>query len=920
MQTRANPLPGDPLVKAPWETRDVRIRLPRAAGLLLLCALVALGGCRTQRIVRHPELEPLPRPTTLDEALEGAVAGELPGADADFPLVDTLDGDEDLFFDQDGAPDDAPGDYSPDRGARVPLTPLEGNWQRSTEVRIEPGVYRGDDRFERVARKFPRQVQLALMELASRSGIGFAEGPKPIVILAPLRNEQRGSVVRTDVLQGRRRARITVNIEPLAGGLDNAQDATTRALATGIFELVRLRHRGTPAWLGPLAASLALGPVAPQVGRLHRQYRFMSSPVLPVSREGSAYAVGTALAIRCLLQDRGLEEALPRLLAFALEGDDAEEMLSRMLREPDGMWIGSARQALVRRFETHDPQPWVLLVRAEEALATTGREGLEAILPAKLPDAVAGQIKLLRARAAAAEGDFAGAREALGTIGSADLLSLRDPAEAVALHVEVESTGSGDPARARYWVRRLDLDHPKSDARTRLRRENPLLGFEEDPVAWLAMMRRRVRRHGAGHLDHDTLRRMLRVAVIDHRPGGARALLELLGQRAAAPELQRVITLLDEAESQPSAAARAAQVGRVRRWIEAPSPESERAVDDGGVLAFEALQAELPPVDSALRRRIARRLTALGGPARASRVLAQGWAANPALIGSDLEQLAARSEASALRTALTELAPAYLTEQQSHAAWLRLSYRIKDGFLAAHPDILRRTRHADFSIRLDALGQVADSGQATPGLVGALTVDPVVAVRRRAVEIAGRLRFLALAREALEDPASTVREAALVGVAGNAKKAEATGLLLDVLQKDRASAVRLSAGRALAELAPRQRRVLAALVATQLDRSPRVRDAMSGVLQELPTGPLASAITDAVRSEARAATPRTPYVARLVLIFQRAAGIDLRHEPRPTKVQIEALADQMRTWVRRRQQEHAEVVARGEVPGGPKDR
>ena len=75
-------------------------------------------------------------------------------------------------------------------------------------------MYKGDDRFERVARTFPRQVRQALVELARRAGIGFAPGPRPIVILAPLRNETRPAVVRTDVVEGRRRARITINAEP----------------------------------------------------------------------------------------------------------------------------------------------------------------------------------------------------------------------------------------------------------------------------------------------------------------------------------------------------------------------------------------------------------------------------------------------------------------------------------------------------------------------------------------------------------------------------------------------------------------------------------------------------------------------------------------------------------------------------------
>ena len=915
MRTGANTRPGDPLVKASWETRGVRSRVSRSALLLILGSAVWLTGCRTQRIVRTPELDPLPRPASLEEALEGAIAVEDAASDTEDAIVDPLEGDEELFFDRGGQPT-APADDAP----QVPLTPLQGNWQQRTDVRIEPGVYKGDDRFRRVARAFPRQVRLALMELANRAGIGFAPGAKPIVTLAPLRNEQRPAVVRTDVVSGRRRARITINVEPLAGGLSNPQDATTRALAAGIFELVRLRHRGTPAWLGPLAASLALGPIAPQIERLHRQYRFMPSPVLPVSNEGNAFGEGTALAIRCLLQDRDLEEALPRLLAFALEGDDAEEMLSRLVREPEGMWIGVAREALVRRFETHDPQPWVLLVRAEEALATTGRAGLEAILPAKLPAAVSGELKLLRARAALAEGDYEGARGLLTTIGSEDLPSLRDPAEAVALHVEVESAAGGDPARARYWVRRLDLDHPRCEARLRLRRENPLLGFEEDPIAWFHMMRRRIRRHGAAHLDYDTIRRILRVAILDHRPGGARALLERLGSRADAPELGQVVALLDEAETNPSAAARAAQVSRVQQWIADPTPAREREVDDGGVLAFEALQGELPPVDSRLRRRIAQRLTALRGPARAVRVLAMGWAQNPALIGSDLEQLAARSDAPALRAALNELAPAYLTEEQAHAAWLRLSYALESAFLASQPDLLRRARHPDFGVRLEALGEVSDSGKATPELVGAMTIDPVVAVRRRAVEIAGRMRFGALTREALDDPAPSVREAAVIGLAMTGKPSEVTPTLLRIQQDDSASAVRLAASRALAELAPRQRRVLAALVATQLDRSQRVRDAMSGVLQELPKGPLAFAIHDAVQAEAAATTPRAPYVARLVLIFQRAAGIDLRHEPQPTREQIDALADRMLSWARRRQQEQAELAARGGGALGPEDR
>ncbi|MDJ0973723.1 MAG: hypothetical protein QNJ98_04630, partial [Planctomycetota bacterium] len=630
---------------SPW----ISPRLCVLAGVLALG--VALGACRAPRIV------------------------------AGGPPVDTVPSAEDLS-------------PPPDEVRVAPRTlPVAGN----AVAIVEPGVYRADARFAALADGWSSHVAEAITLLDNRTGLDFQEGPPVRVVLVPLRDERVPHRIATRVARGRRQAIVRVNAEPIIAGIVRADTALVRALADAVYELVSLRHEPVPPWLVAFAGSVAAGDLELQLARVHRASILDADarPRVDPDREDAAFTTGLALLV--LLQERALMDRAPDVLEFARQGEDPAWMLTRVLREPDASWIGPARNAFQARLRERDDAPYVRLRDAEQAWRETGRGGLEAALEPPVADAIAGEARVLRMRAAMEEGDWRAAAKLASGFTAAQEAGLRDPAALLALRAEIESRPGGDGDLAREWLRRLALDFPQSEARVALRDRFPLLGSGEDPLGWLTEVRRYIERRGTDELDLPTLSRILRILLMDHRSGAAARLVDQLGVRAEAPELETVVALVNEAEQEPTPAAIAASQRRLQAWLATPSPEGRTEVLDGGRAAWRPVLQRLPAATGPERRQLVQLLVAIGGASDTLRELAPAWRTTPAQAGADLDAIAADVDARVLRRVLGLLAPSMLAAPVVERLWFDVSFRIEPSWLDAHPDFLRGIRGGTYT-------------------------------------------------------------------------------------------------------------------------------------------------------------------------------------------------------------------------------
>lgn len=843
---------------SPWK--------PRLRLLPLACAVLACAACRTGRIVDAPV---------------GAGPLDVP-ADVERPR--------------------------PPERVRVQAraVPVAGNGVAA----VEPGVYASDPRFELLADAWPTHVAEALTLLDHRAGLAFREGPPVRVVLVPLRDEAITHRIATRVVEGRRQAIVQVNAEPLVAGVARADTTIGRALAEAVFELVALRHEPVAPWVVAFAGSVTAGDLELELARLHRDAILGVPRAARVDPDRVDAAQTTGLAVLALLQERELLDRAPDLLRFARQGEDPAWMLTRLLREADASWVGPARSALEARRRTLDAAPWQRLRDAEQAWRETGRGGLEAALTPPLDETIRGEAKLLRIRAALEEGDWAGARTLASSLTAAEEVGLREPAALLAIRAEIESRPDGDGELAREWLRRLTLDFPASEARASLRDRLPLLGSAEDPSGWLAEVRAYMARRGTDALDLPTLARVLRVLLVDHRAGAAAALVDGLGARAEAPELERVVALVNEAQSDPTPAAVEASRRRLEAWVASPSPEAWTDVADGGRAAWGPTLAQLGTATPALRVRLVRLLAAVGGVTDTLRALAPTWRTQPRQAGPDLDALAARVDGRVLRRVLFLLSPALLPPAVVEQLWFDVSFRLDAAWLDAHPTFLTDVRGGTYPERRQAFDTAVQDGAVTPELVGFMARDPAAVLRAEAMRVAGREGFAALASEGLGDASPLVRSAAARAV-GAAAAEGAARLLMARLEGDPASDVQVAAADALLALAPRDPVVLDALVATQARSRATVRDRVGALLLRAPRAPVALALARAARAEMARRPPRGGVFARYVLVFQRISGENLGFVPGLSPREHEAIANAMQRWARRAARGAA--VARGDA-------
>lgn len=763
---------------------------------------------------------------------------------------------------------------------------------------VEPGPYRRDPRWPPFVRGWPERVDRALERLGVVTGLAFAATGRPRVVLRPFREETRTHELRAEIIEGRRRSVVHVNIEPLIAGVHDPDRVLLRALAEAAFQDAGRRHAPVPAWFVHFASTVAAGDAEQRFASLRRRGFEDGDGVLDVDPEDPTVAEATGLAAFALLAERLDPAGMRRAILFVADGDEAGSVLGRLSREADGGWPRPARLALGERLAAVELEPWRLLARARTAAADLGRSGLEAVLPEDVPPEVADEIALLRARTALAEGDVEAARTAVRTLGPDAAATLDDPGAALALRIDLESRAGGSAGTARRLASQLDRDFPRNAARLRLRDTHPLLGSQEDPQRWLAMMRERIETGGTGTIDLDTLGRYLRMLVVDHRAGAADALLSDLGARREAPELEPVAALVADAQSDPVPAAVARGRERVARWAQADEPEAARDVRETGRAAGPALLALLEAPSSSLRTRAVRMLAATLGDDAAVAAVRAGWPGHPARVQRDLFALAAAVPFDPLEAVLDGEGLGEPEAQALAKAWERLTLGLSRRWLAAQPTFLQQLRSETFAVRRDAFVRIGREAPAeiTPAFIAFGLQDRAALLRREAASLAGIAGFRALALRALDDPAWLVREEAvraIVRIDGR----DAVGLLAVRLAEDPSLEVRAAAAMGLVRAAPESPRAVDALLASQVAEEARLRDAIGARLAELPPTPVVQGIVRGWRRAMARREPSRGYLFRTALLYGRLTGTALGYYPGATRAERAAMLRTMEDWL-----------------------
>ena len=789
-----------------------------------------------------------------------------------------------------------------DAAPPVEIAPDPPEAKRKVAVRahIEPRGYKSDPRFARLAAEWPERVERALARLPVVTGLTFAAGPSPRVALRPLGDETIPFEVRVDVVEGRRRAGLLVNAEPLLAGTADADRTLLHGLGAAVLEDSRARRGDAPAWVVAMAGLAAGGDLDARLGLLHRDFVLGNRDALQVDPMDESVSNGTALAAFVLLAERATPYDVRRFLQAVAGGDEPNEIMGRLTGESGTGWADAARLALAARVRERDDTPWTLLQQAETALEESGRAGLLATLPERVPPEVGDELRVLRARAALAEGDGQAARTELRALSGEAFRSLRDPAGVVVLRVESEMAKGGDPELARRFARQHELDFPSHPAGPRVRDLASERGLQEDPQAWMRAMGHRIAREGAGSLDLGQAERYARALLLDHRAGAAEQFLLGMGARGHALELHTVSRATADAQEDPTRAARARASDRIGVWLQSPGERAEQDVVDGGV-ASAAVLAEMlvasPNAPVAERERVVDLLARSAGTARVLRVLRTVWLQDNRLMLRDLRVLTRHVPLDAIEVAVFDSDIAQIAGRTPDAVWDVVAFGISREWLREHPAFLERLRDPVFSTRLRAFDGLARDPTvvATPALIGHMLTDESPVLRRRAVELAGRGGFQALAATALDDPHPSVRRTACVALARSQGPA-AVPALLRRLRSDEDGEVRSVAAWSLLEAAPNDPRVLDALLALQRAEDPRVREPLAREMPKVQRAALGPALSRAIRGELRKRQPSRPALFRWMAIFQRASDIDPGFHPGSTRPEIFAMVDRIERW------------------------
>ncbi len=874
--------------------------------VLLIGVLLGAGGCQ----VDLPVAGPL-------HATSGALGGEdVPGEErrAEDPAVAT-------------PPEASEGSDNPWReptaesdGAAPPRERAAGgNRPLAAQPGVEAGIYADDPRWPALARTWFDRVERAFERVAVVTGLDFGDRSRPRVTLRAFRDEARTHELRAEVLEGHRRVVVHVNSEPLISGVLDADLVLRQALAEAAFQEAVHRHGSVPRWFVLLAGIAAAGDTEARLVALYRRAVERGEDALRIDSQDPSVAEASGLAALVLLAAQGEPKAIRRVIGFVADGDSADEVLGRVVGAGNGGWVEKARAALGERLASVDPEPWLLLRRARAALAETGRAGLEAVVPETPPAEVADVLKILAARAALAEGDTAAARAGLRSLSPQAMQRVGDPAAMIALRIDVESRSGGDAQLARRLVQQLDRDFPTSAATRAVADAHPLLGLEEDPQRWLRRTGERVARDGHAVLDLDTLQGYLRMLVMDHRAGAAQRLLESLGLRGTAPELETMRATVEEAQRVPSGAGLAQGEARVAAWERKPTEASRRDVRESGAAAEPALRRRLTESASGAQRTATIALLAeTVSEADAVDLVRALWPGAPGRVHRDLHALGSVVAYPALERVLDSEALGEAEAQALAKAWSRLTLGLSRRWLSNRPSFLRSLHHPEFTVRRAAFEQIGREApsEATPSLVAFGLKDRAALLRREAVALAGLAGFRALARRALQDEAWVVREEAVRAVV-RVEAIACVPVLIEFLRDDPSREVRAAAALALLRAAPSDDRAIDALLASQLGEEARLRDAIGARLAELPPEPIVRGIVRGWRRAAARAAPDRGYLFRTALLYGRLTKQAIGYYPGATSQEMRGMLVAMQAWLRERAEQSPDGGADdGRIPAG----
>jgi hypothetical protein len=784
---------------------------------------------------------------------------------------------------------------------------------------LEAGTYAADPRWKTFTATWPQRVAAAFERLEIVTGLSFEEGARPRIRLRPFGDERVPHEVRAEIVEGRRRAVVHVNAEPLLGGVLDPDRVLLRALATAAFQDAARRHGPVPPWMVHLAATAAAGDLEERLTTQHRRAFDGAVEVARVDTTDPEAAEATGLAALLLLAERGQPDDIRRVLRFVADGDPPDAVIGRLVAEPGGGWIRPARILYRSRLAAYDGEAWRMLARAQEAVEEAGRAGLASVLPETIPVEIEDELLVLRARAAADEGAYDEARRLLASLSASAPARLQDPAAALALRIRTELHSGGDALLARRLARRLELDFPQSRAREELRRTRPLLGMEEDPQQWLALLRERIERDGTDELDLRTIERYARMLLLDHRAGAAERFLAGLGSRGEAPEFERLREAVGDAQADPSEAALTRNAKRVERWLAADDTAADDVagedIIDGGRAARGALLGVIARGRPDARPEAVRLLVgAIGAPETVAAVRPL-WSLDTTRIGGDLQALAAAMPYGPLEAAgvVEGLEPDVLAALAP--AWEALTLGLDVDWLRGHPTFLQFLRHPEFGVRRGALREIGadDPKLITPSLVAYGMRDKAALMRREAVQLAGQAGFPALARRGLVDRAWPVREEA-ARVVARIEGRDAVDALIPIMRSDPAFEVRAAAAQGMLKAAPSDERVIDALLAAQVAEEPRLRDAVATRLseQEDPAPVVRGIVRGWGRALAREA-PSRGYLFRTALLYQRLTNAELGYYPGATKTELRAMLAAMQAWLAARPARSVKPDERGAV-------
>ena len=795
-----------------------------------------------------------------------------------------------------------PGDevVASDSGNASPVSNDPGD--RPT-AQLDPGPYAGDARYQALAHNLEPRLARATDRLELATGLTFHDRAPPRVVLTTLKDASVPWRLEPEIVEGRRRAVLRVNVEPLVVGQGDFDRVLLHGLAAAAVE-GGPHEAHPPAWFILYVGCLAAGDLADRIDRAARRAAEGGAP-LSIDPLDPAKAEATAFSAGLLLAERSTATDVRRFVALVADGEDPSRLLPKWVHDDSGSWTGGAREILEDAASRASLEGDQAVARARAALEALGPAGLEDSLATSakegtLTDEVRAEAEALRLAAALREGQEGAARKVLErSPPEAPLLGhLNDPGTYVLLAAQAELLPGGDPLRAFVLLTRFDRDFPTHPARAEaIEAMGRLLG-RVSPENELILVVRVLAERGPEGIGTGAVERRVRALIADHRPGAAARFLAALGRRAEDDDLIVLLGEIDTEQSEPSPESLAANRIRVSRWLADPSPVAQADVVDGGGAGALALSERLGSMSVVRREAAVRLLVEAGGLGRAVGLLAVGWSHDPGRLGPDLAVLASVSGYADLRRTVEALVPEVKSEPNAAAHWQQACLGLDPALLAADDTLLSRLRSPEFSIRRQAFEQVTgpEGAGASPGFLEHFAADPAILLRRLAVRAAGRAGLGALARAGLNDPSAIVRQAACAAVGEAGAIEAAPDVARRLTEPDPDPAVREAAAIVLLRFAAKETRWVRPVVSILRVGEPALAEGVSAALADLPSAAVRRAVAAELALEALGPGARAdPQVLfRLFVAYRRASGSDPGYDPGLPPAKVRAIVARIR--------------------------